>query len=150
MSVTHYGKTVPTTMVRKITMNGRRSKRQNCSLQTTRGNCERGRDDDGIRSVMKQYYARLIVHRSAGDGATICFFLSAPLRSRILRARLRAGAHIFRLGDPLWRYPNGQPRWGVSHGIYLGISDPAPTRIEPDPTLIRIVGAAHTRITQNK
>ena len=62
-------------MVRKNTMNGRHAKRQNCSLQTTRGNCERGRDNDGIRSVIKQYYARIIVHRLAGDGATICFFV---------------------------------------------------------------------------
>ena len=61
-------------MVRKNTMNGRHPKRQDCSLQTTRGNCERGRDNDGIRNVMKQYYARIIVNRLAGNGATICFF----------------------------------------------------------------------------
>ena len=60
-------------MVRKSTMNGIRAKRQNCSLQTTRGNCEWGQDIDGIQSVIKHYYARILVHRSAGDGATICF-----------------------------------------------------------------------------
>ena len=71
-----------TTMVRKITMNGRRVKRQNCSLQTTRGNCERGRENDGIQDVMKQYYASIIVYRLAGDGATICFFLFFSSGSR--------------------------------------------------------------------
>ena len=63
-----------TTMERKNTMNGRHAKRQNCSLQTTKGNCKRGRDNDGIRNVVKQYYARIIVHRLAGDGATIYFY----------------------------------------------------------------------------
>ena len=59
-----------TTMVRKNTMNGGRAKRHNCCMQTTRGNCEQGRDNDGL----------------AGDGATIYsffFLLWVPLCSRI-------------------------------------------------------------------
>ena len=87
-----------TTMVRKNTMNGRHAKRQNCSLQTTRGNCERGRDNDGLQRVMKQYYARMITHRLAGDGATIFIYFVFSCGPRSARGFCEPGsepAHIF-------------------------------------------------------